>query len=359
MSGHSHFATIKRQKGLKDAAKGNIFGKLSKMISIAIKSGGGPNPDMNFKLRVAIDKARENNMPKDNIDRILKSASEKMDSIEEITYEGFGPFGMAVVVETATDNRNRTAQEIKLLFERGGGAMGGPNSVLYNFDSKGYLLIEKNNLLSEKIQRIKDKDFEMGRLNNLLAEKTQRIKDKDFEQDKLNNLIAEKNKLLREEASKISELSLSLQKKEGQIKMIGDSIYDLRMQKEEKRRAAQILKFLEPKAIEKTKKVKDDVIKIRCKKSRPLVPLPRRIKRQYAKQDRTNGEFLIFQEKEKFRTGFLPREGISKAKINMRKKQCDPIEKNKIIEKDKYSGGKRHTLPKLFLSPIHRENKKP
>jgi len=145
MSGHSHFATIKRQKGLKDAAKGNIFGKLSKMISIAIKSGGGPNPDMNFKLRVAIDKARENNMPKDNIDRILKSASEKMDSIEEITYEGFGPFGMAVVVETATDNRNRTAQEIKLLFERGGGAMGGPNSVLYNFDSKGYLLIEKNN----------------------------------------------------------------------------------------------------------------------------------------------------------------------------------------------------------------------
>lgn len=144
MSGHSHFATIKRQKGLKDAAKGNIFGRLSKMISIAIKSGGGPNPDMNFKLRVAIDKARENNMPKENIDRILKSASEKMDNIEEITYEGFGPFGMAVVVETATDNKNRTAQEIKSLFEKGGGAMGGPNSVLYNFDHKGYLLVEKN-----------------------------------------------------------------------------------------------------------------------------------------------------------------------------------------------------------------------
>ena len=77
MSGHSHFATIKRQKGLKDALKSNTFGKLSKMISIAIKSVGGANPDMNFKLRVAIDKARENNMPKDNIDRILKNASEK------------------------------------------------------------------------------------------------------------------------------------------------------------------------------------------------------------------------------------------------------------------------------------------
>lgn len=143
MSGHSHFATIKRQKGLKDAFKGNIFGKLSKTISIAIKSGGSTNPDMNFKLRVAIDKAREFNMPKENIDRILKSAEEKMDNIEEITYEGFGPLGLAVVVETATDNKNRTAQEIKTLFEKNGGAMGGPNSVLYNFEHKGYLLIEK------------------------------------------------------------------------------------------------------------------------------------------------------------------------------------------------------------------------
>ncbi len=143
MSGHSHFATIKRQKGLKDAAKGNIFGKLSKAISIAIKAGGSTNPDMNFKLRVAIDKAREQNMPKENIDRILKSAEEKMDSIEEITYEGFGPSGISVVVETATDNKNRTAQEIKSLFEKGGGAMGGPNSVLHNFENKGFLLIEK------------------------------------------------------------------------------------------------------------------------------------------------------------------------------------------------------------------------
>lgn len=156
MSGHSHFATIKRQKGLKDAAKGNIFGRLSKMISIAIKSGGSANPDMNFKLRVAIDKARENNMPKDNIDRILKSATEKMDSIEEITYEGFGPFGMAVIVETATDNKNRTAQEIKSLFEKGGGAMGGPNSVAYNFDSKGYLLVEKDNDTESQILSIMD-----------------------------------------------------------------------------------------------------------------------------------------------------------------------------------------------------------
>lgn len=150
MSGHSHFATIKRQKGLKDAAKSNIFAKLSKMITIAIKSGGGADPDMNFKLRVAIDKARENNMPKDNIERILKNASLKSDHIEEIIYEGFGPYGINVVVETATDNRNRTAQEMKNLFEKGGGNMGGPNSVLYNFVDKGYLLIQKEENVNQQ-----------------------------------------------------------------------------------------------------------------------------------------------------------------------------------------------------------------
>jgi len=142
MSGHSHFATIKRQKGLKDAAKGNIFGKLSKNISIAIKSGGGVNPDMNFKLRIAIDKAKEFNMPKDNIDRILKSAVGKMENIEEITYEGFGPYGVSVLVDVVTDNKNRSAQEFKNIFEKAGGNIAGPGAVSYNFEHKGYLLVE-------------------------------------------------------------------------------------------------------------------------------------------------------------------------------------------------------------------------
>ena len=159
MSGHSHFATIKRQKGLKDAAKGSLFSKLSKMISIAIKSGGSANPDTNFKLRVAIDKAKENSMPRENIDRILKTATERMDNIEEITYEGFGPFGIGVFVETATDNKNRTAQEMKIIFERGGGSLGGPNSVSYNFENKGFLLVEKD-LVRVFIRELKkSKDF--------------------------------------------------------------------------------------------------------------------------------------------------------------------------------------------------------
>ena len=166
MSGHSHFATIKRQKGLKDAAKGNIFGKMSKNISIAIKSGGSANPDMNFKLRVAIDKAKEFNMPKDNIDRILKSAASKMDNIEEITYEGYGPYGIAVLVEVVTDNKNRTAQEFKNIFEKAGGSIAGPGSVSYNFENKGFLLIKKTvnpeeqtlNLIDLGVEDIEDRE---------------------------------------------------------------------------------------------------------------------------------------------------------------------------------------------------------
>ena len=142
MSGHSHFATIKRQKESKDAARGNIFSKLAKAISIAAKTGGGPDPDSNFKLRVAIDKARGFNMPKDNIERALKQAQGGLD-VEEATYEGFGPSGIAVMVEVATDNRNRTGQEIKNIFERAGGRLAGPGAVSFNFESKGQLVVQK------------------------------------------------------------------------------------------------------------------------------------------------------------------------------------------------------------------------
>lgn len=156
MSGHSHFATIKRQKETKDAAKGNLFGKLSKMISIAIKAGGGPNPDTNFKLRVAIDKARSSNMPKENIDRILKNALDKMDSLEEIRYEGFGPYGLGVLVDVATDNKNRTAQEMKSIFEKAGGQIAGPGAVSYNFDELGYFQIEKQTEVETQILTLID-----------------------------------------------------------------------------------------------------------------------------------------------------------------------------------------------------------
>ena len=141
MSGHSHFATIKRQKAVNDAAKGNLFSKMARAIMIAAKSGG--DPDMNFKLRFEIDKARAVSMPKENIERAIAKATTEAANIEEITYEGFGPGGIGVMIEVASDNKNITAQEIKNLFDRAGGSMGGPNSVAFNFESKGFMVIKK------------------------------------------------------------------------------------------------------------------------------------------------------------------------------------------------------------------------
>ncbi len=144
MSGHSHYATVHRQKELKDAAKGQIFSKLARAITIAAKSGGGTDPDSNYKLRITIEKARAASMPKENIDRAILKAATSGD-LEEITYEGFGPGGISLLVEAATDNRNRTVSEIKNLFDKNGGKMGGPGSVSFNFDPLGLLLVKKDN----------------------------------------------------------------------------------------------------------------------------------------------------------------------------------------------------------------------
>jgi YebC/PmpR family DNA-binding regulatory protein len=142
MSGHSHYATIKRQKESRDAARGNIFSKLAKAITIAAR--GGADPNSNFKLRVEIEKARAANMPKDNIERAIARAQAVGEALDEVTYEGFGPSGIAVIVQVATDNRNRTGQEIKNIFERAGGRLGGPGAVSFNFENKGFLLVEKS-----------------------------------------------------------------------------------------------------------------------------------------------------------------------------------------------------------------------
>ena len=144
MSGHSHYATIHRQKELKDAQRGKIFSKLAKEIVIAVKTGGGGDPTSNYKLRVVMDKARAANMPKDNIERAISSGTSSAANLEEATYEGFGPSGIAVLVETATDNRNRTGQEIKNTFERAGGRLGGPGSVSFNFENKGLIAVAKS-----------------------------------------------------------------------------------------------------------------------------------------------------------------------------------------------------------------------
>jgi YebC/PmpR family DNA-binding regulatory protein len=144
MSGHSHYATIKRKKEVSDAARGKVFSKHVRAIAVAIKVGGGPDPNINSRLRFAIEQAKADNMPKSNVDRALNKASE-VGNLEEMTYEGYGPEGVGVVVTTATDKRNRTTQEIKNIFEKGGGSLSGPGAVSYNFEPKGFLVVKKTN----------------------------------------------------------------------------------------------------------------------------------------------------------------------------------------------------------------------
>src|SRR3954465_11256905 len=140
MSGHSHWATIKHKKGAIDAKRGKLFSKLSRAIIIAARNGGG-DPEMNLKLRYAIDKARSVSMPKDNIERAVKRGTGDMEGMtfEEITYEGYGPGGVAVLVDVLTDNRNRTSGEIRKIFERGGGKMGSSGKFAFLFERKGII----------------------------------------------------------------------------------------------------------------------------------------------------------------------------------------------------------------------------
>lgn len=142
MSGHSHYATIKRQKEAKDSAKGRVFSRHAKAIALAIKLGGSADPELNSKLRFAIEQAKADNLPKANIERILQR-SQEMGDLEEVVYEGYGPFGVGVVVDAVTNNRNRTSQEIKNIFERAGGSLAGPGSVSYNFEKKGMFTVKK------------------------------------------------------------------------------------------------------------------------------------------------------------------------------------------------------------------------
>jgi YebC/PmpR family DNA-binding regulatory protein len=138
MAGHSHWANIQHKKGIVDAKRGRLWSKLSRAITVSARNGGG-DPGMNIRLRVAIDKARSVSMPKENIERAVKKGTGEHDgtTFEELTYEGFGPGGVAIMVEILTDNRNRTSGEVRKIFERGGGTMGAPGCVAYLFDRKG------------------------------------------------------------------------------------------------------------------------------------------------------------------------------------------------------------------------------
>ncbi|MCI8611451.1 MAG: YebC/PmpR family DNA-binding transcriptional regulator [Clostridiales bacterium] len=149
MSGHSKWSNIKNKKEKTDAQRGKIFTKIGKEIAIAVRAGG-PDPASNNKLRDAIAKAKSNNVPNDNIERAIKKASgADAVSYEEITYEGYGPSGVAVIVTTATDNRNRTGGEVRHFFDKYGGNLGQSGCVSFMFDDKGVIIIEKTDSIDE------------------------------------------------------------------------------------------------------------------------------------------------------------------------------------------------------------------
>jgi YebC/PmpR family DNA-binding regulatory protein len=152
MSGHSKWSSIKHQKGVADARRGQLFTKLTREIMVAVRQGGS-SPDANFRLRLAVQKARDNSMPLDNIERAIKRASGAMEgeALTEMVLEGYGPSGAAILVEALTDNRNRTLQDVRNIFSRHNGNLGESGCVAWLFDSKGLITIRTDELDTEEL----------------------------------------------------------------------------------------------------------------------------------------------------------------------------------------------------------------
>jgi YebC/PmpR family DNA-binding regulatory protein len=152
MSGHSKWSTIKRQKGANDAKRGALFTKVAREIAVAARQGGG-DPDGNYRLRLAIDKARSVNMPADNIKRTIDKATGSGEQVEyeEIVYEGYGPGGVAVLVEAQTDNRNRTAAEVRSMFSKTGGQLAGSGAVAWQFEPRGLIIVPRTGIDADEV----------------------------------------------------------------------------------------------------------------------------------------------------------------------------------------------------------------
>ena len=152
MSGHSKWSTIKRQKGANDAKRGALFTKVAREIAVAARQGGG-DPDGNYRLRLAIDKARSVNMPADNIKRTIDKATGGGEQVEyeEIVYEGYGPGGVAVLVEAQTDNRNRTAAEVRSMFSKTGGQLAGSGAVAWQFEPRGLITVPRAGIDADEV----------------------------------------------------------------------------------------------------------------------------------------------------------------------------------------------------------------
>lgn len=152
MSGHSKWSTIKRQKGANDAKRGAMFTKVAREVAVAARAGGG-DPDANYRLRLAIEKARSINMPAENIKRAIEKATGggEGEQYEEVVYEGYGPGGVAVLVEAATDNRNRTAAEVRSIFSKTGGQLAGSGAVAWQFEPRGLITVSRDGTDADEV----------------------------------------------------------------------------------------------------------------------------------------------------------------------------------------------------------------
>ena len=226
MSGHSHAKTIKRTKDATDAKRGKTFSKLARLITIAVKTGGGMvDPQMNPRLRMALLKAKEANMPKDNIKRAIDKGTSRDGGLdlESITYEGYGPSGVAAIVECITDNKNRTGQEIKSLFTMYGGNLAEPGAAAHYFTRVGFVKIRKSEQSEEQMLALidlgaedieeKDEIFNVYTAVGAMDEIEKRVKELGFEVLESDRIMKAKNKMSMENANvqKISKFIASLE----------------------------------------------------------------------------------------------------------------------------------------------------
>lgn len=221
MSGHNKWANIKQRKGSQDAKRSNLFSKLVKEIIVAAKAGGG-NPDTNNRLRTAIDKARESNVPKDTIDKAIKRGTGELEGItyEELLYEGYGPGGVAVIMDILTDNKNRTASEIRKIFSKHNGNLGESGCVGWMFDKKGYIGIDGSKhtedevmeaaleLGADDVRKESDEVIEVYSTVDDFMTVRQALKDKGFEVIESEICRLPQNKIKLEEAKAMSLLKL-------------------------------------------------------------------------------------------------------------------------------------------------------
>ncbi len=226
MSGHSKWHNIQAKKGKTDAARGKIFTKIGREIAVCVKAGG-PDPNTNNKLRDIINKARANNMPNDNIERSIKKASGELGSVnyEAITYEGYGVSGSAVIVECLTDNKNRTAGDVRHAFDKHGGALGSTNCVSYLFNNKGIVIVEDvkdvDTLMMDALDAGAVDVVEDGDSVEVITEPNKHIEVQDFLEKKGYKVVSSSTELVADTYVDLNEEQL------GKFQRMIDALEDL------------------------------------------------------------------------------------------------------------------------------------